>query len=457
MRSVRVGAGQGFYGDTPDGALDVARNGDVRYICFDALAELTMAILQKDRMRNPEGGYTRDLPSFMRLLLPIAREQGIKLITNAGGMNPKGAAAAVCGVARDLGMDDLRVGVVSGDDITSRLDDLRADGTTLAHLDTGASIDTVRDRVVFAVAYLGAQPIVDALQREADVIVTGRVADASLFVAPMVHELGWAWDDWDKLAAGVVLGHLLECSGQATGGNFSGDWWNIPDLDRVGYPICEVYDDASALISKPRGSGGWVSVDTVKQQLLYEVLDPRSYMNPDVIADFTSVELLAAGHNTVEVAHVRGKPRPDTLKVIAGYLDGWMGTAMIGYSWPDAAAKARRAAELIEKLAARSGLEPLEQLVELVGVDSLHGDAASPAPDTNEVMLRVAARFASEEEAARFPRVAMPLALNGPPFIGGSGSPSGPRALLGVWPTLVEREQVEPLVEVHVQAAGAAS
>jgi hypothetical protein len=457
MRSVRVGAGQGFYGDTPDGALDVARNGDVSYICFDALAELTMAILQKDRMRNPEGGYTRDLPSFMRLILPIAREQGIKLITNAGGMNPKGAAAAVRGVARDLGMDDLRVGVVSGDDITSRLDDLRSDGTTLAHLDTGASIDTVRDRVVFAVAYLGAQPIVDALQREADVIVTGRVADASLFVAPMVHELGWAWDDWDKLAAGVVLGHLMECSGQATGGNFSGDWWNIPDLDRIGYPICEVYDDASALISKPRGSGGWVSVDTVKQQLLYEVLDPRSYMNPDVVADFTSVELLAAGHNTVEVAHVRGRPRPDTLKVIAGYLDGWMGTAMIGYSWPDAAAKARRAAELIEKLAARSGLEPLEQLVELIGVDSLHGDAASPAADANEVMLRVAARFTSEEEAARFPRIAMPLALNGPPFIGGSGSPGGPRALLGVWPTLVERERVEPLVEVHVQSAGPAS
>ncbi|HEY4868593.1 MAG TPA: acyclic terpene utilization AtuA family protein, partial [Candidatus Dormibacteraeota bacterium] len=281
MRSVRVGAGQGFYGDTPDGALDVARNGDVSYICFDALAELTMAILQKDRMRNPEGGYTRDLPAYMRLILPIARERGIKLITNAGGMNPEGAAAAVRGVARDLGMDDLRVGVVSGDDITSRLDDLRADGATLAHLDTGASIDTVRDRVVFAVAYLGAQPIVDALQRDADVIVTGRVADASLFVAPMVHELGWAWDDWDKLAAGVVLGHLMECSGQATGGNFSGDWWNIPDLDRIGYPICEVYDDASALISKPRGSGGWVSVDTVKQQLLYEVLDPRSYMNPD--------------------------------------------------------------------------------------------------------------------------------------------------------------------------------
>src|SRR5207302_9051991 len=246
MRSVRIGAGQGFYGDTPDGALDVARNGDVSYICFDALAELTMAILQKDRMRNPEGGYTRDLPSFMRLLLPLARERGIKLITNAGGMNPAGAAAAVRGVARDLGMHDLRVGVVSGDDLTSRLDELAADGASLANLDTGASIDAVRSRIVFAVAYLGAAPIVQALQRDADVIVTGRVADASLCGAPMGHELGWWLGDWERLASGVVLGHLMECSGQATGGNFSSDWWNVTDLDRVGYQVCEVSVDGNA-------------------------------------------------------------------------------------------------------------------------------------------------------------------------------------------------------------------
>ena len=457
MRSVRVGAGQGFYGDTPAGALDVARDGDVRYICFDALAELTMAILQKDRMRNPEGGYTRDLPTFMRLLLPIARERGITLITNAGGMNPAGAATAVRSVARDLGMQDLRVGTVSGDDLTARLDDVREAGAMLDHLDTGAAIDAVRSRIVFAVAYLGARPIVGALQQDADVIVTGRVADASLFVAPMVHELGWTWDDWDRLAAGVVLGHLMECSGQATGGNFSGDWWNVPDLDRVGYPIAEVREDGSALLSKPRGTGGRVSVDTVKEQLLYEVLDPSRYMNPDVVADFTSVQLRDVEPDVVEVTGVRGSARPDALKVIAGYLDGWMGTAMIGYSWPDAEAKARRAAELIEKLAARAGLEPLESLVEVMGVDSLHGDAARRDEQVNEVMLRVAARFTSEEEAARFPRVAMPLALNGPPFIGGSGSPGGPRALLGVWPALVTRDLVEPHVSVTVQTAGDAS
>lgn len=453
MTSVRIGAGQGFYGDTPDGAVDVATSGEVRYICFDALAELTMAILQKDRMRNPEGGYARDLPGFMRRLLPITHAMGIRLITNAGGMNPVGAADAVRGVARDLGMNELRVASVSGDDIGARLDELAAAGVGLRNMDTGEHFDSVRSRIVFAVAYLGAAPIVDALQRGAEVVVTGRVADASLFVAPMVHELGWSFDDWDKLAAGVVLGHLMECSGQATGGNFCGDWWNMPDLDRVGYPVCEMNEDGSALLTKPRGTGGRVSVDTAKQQLLYEVLDPSRYMNPDVVADFTSVHLEEVSADVVRVSGVRGAPRPDSLKVIAGYLDGWMGTAMIGYSWPDAEAKARRAAELIERLAHRAGLEPLESVTEVIGVDSLHGDAA-PEQDANEVLLRVAARFATEEEAARFPRAAMPLALNGPPFIGGASGPGGPRALLGVWPASVPRDVVEPAVQVDVHAAG---
>jgi CheY-like chemotaxis protein len=317
----------------------------------------------------------------------------------------------------------------------------------------GDDFAAVRARVLFAVAYLGAAPIVDALQHGAGVIVTGRVADASLFVAPMVHELGWSFDEWDKLAAGVVLGHLMECSGQATGGNFSGDWWDIPDLDRIGYPVCEMDEDGTALLTKPAGTGGRVTVDTVKEQLLYEVLDPRRYMNPDVIADFTSVRLVQAGPDVVRVSHVRGAARPETLKVIAGYLDGWAGTAMIGYSWPDAEAKARHTAELIERLAHRAGLEPLETVTEVIGVDSLHGDAA-PSQDANEVLLRVAARFGTEEEAAQFPRAAMPLALNGPPFIGGAAGPGGARALLGVWPTSVPRELVERHVAVDVRAAG---
>lgn len=450
MKSVRIGAGQGFYGDTPDGAVAVAERGEVSYICCDALAELTMAILQKDRLRDGTGGFARDLPAFMRALLPTAREQGIRIITNAGGMNPAGAARAVNDVADELGIGGLRVATVTGDDITARIGELTTRGIDLRNMDTGADIATIRDRIVFAVAYLGASPIVDALERGADVVVTGRVADASLFVAPMVHELGWEWDDWDRLAAGVVLGHLMECSGQATGGNFSGDWWNIPDLDRIGYPICEMSEDGSALLTKPAQTGGRVSLETVSEQLLYEVLDPHRYLNPDVIADFTSVRLEQVGTDRVAVSGVGGSARPAELKAIIGHLDGWLGAAMIGYSWPHALAKARHAALLIDRLAERAGVVPLEQVVEYIGVDSLHGDASDTVhtEEANEVVLRVAGRFASEADARAFPRLATPLALNGPPFIGGGAAPQLARALLGVWPALLPRESVEELVAV---------
>jgi len=453
VQSVRIGAGQGFYGDSVDGALDVARHGDVGYICFDALAELTLAILQKDRFRDPAAGYARDLPAFMSALLPECRPRGIRLITNAGGINPVGAAAAVRDVARTLGMDDLRVAVVVGDDITSRIAELQSLGASLANMDTGESLDAVRDRIVFGVAYLGCAPVVQALSLGADVVITGRVADASLFVAPMVHELGWSLDDWDRLAAGVVLGHLMECSAQSTGGNFSGDWWNVPDLDRAGYPVCEMRADGVALLTKPAGTGGRVSVDTVKEQLLYEVLDPRSYMNPDVVADFTSVVLSDVAPDVVEVSGVRGRERPESLKAILGYLDGYAGTIGIGYSWPDAVQKARRTASLIERMVERAGLHPLEVVTELVGVDSTHGSAAPVPDDPNEVVLRIAARFATEAEAKRFPRIATPLGLNGPPFIGGGVAPQSARALLGVWPSLLPRALVEPGVEVSVEEA----
>ena len=453
--SIRIGAGQGFYGDTADGALDVARSGGVRYICCDALAELTMTILARDRAADAALGYTRDLPLFAERLLPACRERGIRLVTNAGGLNPTAAAAAVARVAHRLGMDDLRVAAVVGDDLGGRLGELREGGSPLRHLDTGADVEPVLDRVVAANAYLGARPIVAALERGADVVVTGRVADASLFVAPLVHELGWGWDDWDRLAAGVVVGHLMECSGQATGGNFSGDWWNVPDLDRIGYPVCEVDEDGSATLTKPPGTGGRVSVDTVREQLLYEVLDPGAYANPDVVADFTTVRLAAAWPGAVGVTGATGRPRPEALKCILGYLDGWAGTATIGYSWPDAEAKARRAADLVERICERSGLRPTERVVEVIGVDSLHGAAADPDPGVNEVVLRVCCRFETESEAAAFPRAVMPLVLNGPPFIGGGLPPQPARRLVGVWPALVPRGAVEPHVEVVVEAAGA--
>ena len=447
MRSLRIGAGQGFYGDTPTGALAVAERGDVRYICCDALAELTMAILMRDRARSDDRGYARDLPDFVRTLLPACRKSGIRIITNAGGVNPTAAAAAVCEVARDAGATGLRVAAVTGDELTSRLGDLSGDNS-FANLDTGEPYSAVAGRLAFAVAYLGIEPILEALRQDADVIVTGRVADASLFLAPMVHELGWALDDWDRLASGVVAGHLMECSAQSTGGNFSGDWRSVPDVANIGYPVAEIFEDGSAQLSKPKNTGGLVSVDTVKEQLLYEVLDPSSYMNPDVVADFTSVTLNDVAENVVGINGIKGRPRPETLKVIGGYLDGWLGVASIGYAWPDAHAKAQRAAEIIDKLASNAGLHAMQMQTEYIGIDSAHGGAAPVPADINEVTLRVAGRFRSESEAAAFSRIATPLALNGPPFISGGSPPQRPRALLGVWPTLVRRQDVPATVEV---------
>ena len=448
MRSIRIGAGQGFYGDTPAGALAVAERGNVSYICCDALAELTMAILQRDKMRNPEMGYTRDLPEFVRTLLPECRRQGIKIITNGGGMNPLGAARAVAKMLQQNGAADTRIAVVTGDDLTARLQELSGDGASFENVDSGASFDAVRDRVVFCVAYLGAQAIVSALQQDAQIIITGRVADASLFLAPMVHELGWRWDEHDKLAAGVLLGHLMECSGQSTGGNFSGDWWNVPRLDQIGYPVGEMYEDGTAVLTKPADTGGRVSFDTVKEQLLYEVHDPARYLNPDVIADFTSARLSDDGENRVKITDVRGSSPPPMLKTIAGYLDGWLGVAQIGYSWPGAREKAETAAQLILKIAGDAGLIPSEQRIEMHGVNALH-DRAAPIPqEMNEIVLRVAGRFNDQDDADRFARIAVPLALNGPPFIGATPPPQPGRALLGVWPSLVERKLVQPEVEI---------
>lgn len=454
MKSVRIAGGLGFYGDSWRPIKASIERGNVQYVASDHLAELTLAILQKDRQRDPNLGYTRDLVPMLADLLPIAITRGIKFILNAGGLNPLAARKILLEALKKFGLK-LKVGVVLGDSVLERLDELQEMGVSLVHMDTGEEIATVRERLLFANAYLGARPLVEALDAGADIVLTGRVADAALFLAPMVHELGWHWDDWNKLAQGIVVGHLLECSGQATGGNFGGDWRSIPDLAHIGYPIAEVWENGDAVISKAPSTGGRVTFDTLREQLLYEVHDPRHYRTPDVDVDMTTLHMEEVGPDEVRVTGATGHPAPEMLKIVAGYEDGVMGQGMIGYAWPDALAKAQAAAQIIQQQMVEIGLKAEETLVEYLGYNSIHGPLADPthAEDLNEVYLRIAVRCADRKEAAKLGRLFPYLGLSGPPFIGGAGGMLEPRGLLGIWPTLVPRTVIEEYVRVSMEEA----
>ena len=434
--AVRLGGGQGFYGDGLDPVADLLDAG-VDYLVCEALAELTLAILQKDRQRDEALGYTRDLPAYVQLAVDVLVDGRTKLVTNAGGINPIAAGRAVIDALRSKGATGLTVATVVGDDVRP----------------LGAELGLPAD-ALFASAYLGARPIVDALGMGADVVVTGRVADASLFVAPLVHELGWAWDDWDRLAAGVVTGHLLECSGQVTGGNYSGPWWENPDPVRVAFPIAECEEDGSAVITKPKGTGGMVTFDTVREQLLYEVHDPAAYLNPDVVADFTSLTLTDEGDDRVRVTGTKGRPAPATYKGLVCTPAGWAGEARFAYSWPDAEAKARAAVRFLRERARRAGLAVDEWHEEYFGVNAYGGptvDALSDEPP--EVIGRLAWRASDPAIVAAVGRGSGVLGLSGPPTISGTGRGrnGGPTQLLSVEPFFVDRAVVDARVRVDVE------
>jgi hypothetical protein len=451
MKKLRIGAAQGFYGDSILPAVETARHGDVQYLCFDCLAELTLAILQKDRQKDPTKGYTRDITLSMQKLLPYVQEKGIKILTNAGGMNPAGARKEVMRIARELGMKGLKVAVVIGDDILDRLPKFRQQGISLQHMEDGRDIDAILDRIVFANAYLGVDGIVEALRQGADIVITGRTTDSAQFLAPLIYEFGWEQEDWNRLAQGILMGHLLECSGQATGGNFSGNWQAIEDFDRLGFPVAEIREDGEFILTKTEGTGGLVSIDTVKEQLLYEIHDPSAYMTPDVVLNMSDVRLEDAGPNRVRVTGAQGAKRPDRLKAVMGYSDGWLGQAMAGYSWPDALGKAQAADRILRKQIERIRLQYDEIQTDYLGYNSLHGPLARvPEEELNEVYLRMAVRTQRKEEAAKLGRLFPPLALNGPPSMSGFTGMMPPRELLGMWSCLVPREVVESKVQINV-------
>jgi hypothetical protein len=454
MPDVVVAGGQGFYGDTPS-AVDALLAEGIDYLCLEALAELTLAILQKDRQRDETRGYTRDLPAYLERALPFVADGRTKVVTNAGGINPAAAAKAAIDTARAMGMNGLTIATVVGDDVLGRLDALHADrGQRFAHLDTGEPFDAFPGPPLFASAYLGARPIADALAQGADVVITGRVADASLFLAPLAHEHGWAWDDWDRLAAGIVVGHLLECSGQSVGGNYSGDWWALPHPWDLPYPIAAVGDDGTAMISKPKGSGGRVSTDTLRHQLLYEVHDPARYLAPDVVADFTSAQFEDLPGDRVRITGVRGERATDTYKLLLSAHAGWSGETRVAFSWPDAYEKAKATAAILRKRVEMAALDVDEWLVEYWGVDALGGPTVPPTThEPPECVLRVAWRCADQRTAGLVGRELVPLTLSAPPAgLTGAGRGGGSATeLLSIWPTLIDKSVVDAEVRVVLE------
>jgi hypothetical protein len=447
---IRIASGQGFWGDLIDAPVKQASQGQIDYLVMDYLAEVTMSILQKQKLKDPNLGYAKDIPSLMERLLPLMKEKKFKVITNGGGVNPIACKDAIFEVAKKLGITDIKIGIVMGDDILGRIDDLITRGIELNNMETGDSVKTIKDEVISANVYLGAAGVVEALKQGADIVMTGRVTDTGLTLAPMIYEFGWDMNDWDLMAIGTVAGHILECGGQASGGNFHGDWQSVPDLARIGFPIAEAYPDGKIVITKHDGTGGLVSVDTVSEQLVYEIGDPKDYITPDCIADFTSIHLENEGKDKVRVYDVKGLPATEFYKVSMSYLDGYTAFGSLTYCWPDALEKAKAADKILRTRLDDLGLKFDEVRTEFQGYNACHGPLANDINDPNEVVLRIGVRSHDFKTVERFGKEIAPLILTGPPGVTGfSGGRPRPSEVVAYWPALIPKSEVEPEVIVE--------
>jgi len=441
---IRIANGQGFWGDWLEGPVRLVDGGPLDYLTLDYLAEVTMSILQKQRRRDPSLGYARDFPPLIARIGERIKRSRIRVIANAGGVNPVACAREVRRLA-----PQLEVAVVLGDDILSEIDHLLQAGQELRNMDTGAPIAGIREQIQSANVYIGAFPLAEALRTGADVVITGRCADAALSLAPMIHEFGWKEDDWDLLAGGIVAGHVIECSTQATGGNCHLDWQSTPDFAHIGFPIIEASANGDMVITKHAGTGGRVTQGTVKEQLLYEIGNPAQYMTPDVIADFRTIQLHDDGHDRVRISGVQGQPRPQQLKASISYHYGWKAVGTLVYSAPEALAKARVADGMVRQRLSELPLHFEKIHTEFFGVNACHAHLASRVDEPAEVQLRIGARSGDRESIERFTRELIPLVLNGPPTATGygEGRPQA-REIVAYWPALVLRSAVLPRVEV---------
>ena len=449
---VRVASGQGFWGDSLDAPRQQVEGGPVDYLMLDYLAEVTMSILQKQKERDPNMGYARDFIGAMESVLPAVTERGVRVIANAGGVNPPACAAAVRAVAASSTRSEtLRIAVVTGDDLLGRIDEVIDSGHPLANMDTGEPLSTIRDRVLSANAYIGSTPIVEGLERGANVVITGRSTDTALTMAPLRYEFGWGPTEWNKLAAGIIAGHIIECGAQCSGGNCLYDWRSIPDLAKVGYPIAEAKPDGSFVITKHAGTGGRVSVQSVSEQLVYEMGDPHEYITPDVVADFTTIRLEQDGPDRVRVSGIEGRPATDKLKVSVAYRAGFKAVGTLVYAWPEAMDKARAADAILRERLDRLGLKFDQVLTEYVGVSATHGKLVGDGDhqEIPEVQLRVGVRGENRRDIERFTREIAPLVLNGPPSVTGfAGGRPKVEEIVAYWPALIDKRVVQTRVDI---------
>lgn len=451
--TIRIASGQGFWGDLLTAPIDQVTRGPIDYLMMDYLAEVTMSIVQKQKLKDPSLGYAKDLITTIDAILPHLVEKGIKLITNGGGVNLEACRDAILAIAEKHGLS-VKVGVVTGDDILDDIDTLVAEGAELKNMEDGESLTNVREKLLSANVYLGAAPIVEALKQGAQIVITGRTTDTGLCLAPMIYEFGWSMDDWDKMAAGTIAGHIIECGAQSSGGNYMEDWRGVPNMADIGFPIVEASPNGEFIVTKHPGTGGRVSRGTVSEQCLYEIGDPKQYITPDVVADFTSINLEDLGDDRVRVFGIKGSENTPFYKVSMSYRDGYSAFASLTYAWPEAIDKARAADGILRDRLKRLGLEFDEILTEYVGYNACHGPLSEPLnPDPQEVMMRVGVRGPDFKAVERFGKEIAPLILTGPPNVTGfAGGRPRPSEVVAYWPALIEKIRINPRINVRVVA-----
>jgi hypothetical protein len=445
MKKVIIASGQGFWGDWLEAPIRQIEGGKIDYLVLDYLAEVTMSVLAKQKEANPSFGYAKDFPALIEKVLPQLISKKIKVISNAGGLNAEACAEAIIKSAQAKNLN-IKVAVIKGDDLAALVDK-----EEFTHLETNESVAKIKNNIKSANAYLGCETIVEALASGAQIIISGRVADPSMVLGPMRYEFSWKENDWDKLAAGILAGHIIECGAQASGGNFSGDWQSVPNLANVGFPIVEAYENGEFVITKHANTGGLVNQATIKEQMVYEIGDPHNYYTPDVIVDFTTAILSDDGKDRVHIKNVKGKAKPEKYKVSISYFYGYRTVSTLVYSWPDAYKKAKVASEILKTRIKDLNLQFDKMHSEVIGVNACHGALTDyDNPELAEVMLRFAVQGTNEKDVKRFTREMAPLVLGGPPFAtsyaGGKGDVS---EVYAYWPSLIERTKIKTEIKFY--------